>query len=41
MAIMHKVPIITTLTGARAAAAAIKELQKGDWQVRPLQEYVG
>jgi carbamoyl-phosphate synthase large subunit len=39
MAILHKIPIITTLTGARAAASAIKALQKGDWGVRPLQEY--
>jgi hypothetical protein len=37
MAVLHKVPMITTLTGARAAAAAIRELQKGDWGVRPLQ----
>jgi hypothetical protein len=31
--------MITTLTGARAAAQAIQALQKGDWTVRPLQEY--
>jgi len=41
MAVLHKVPMITTLTGARAAAGAIKALQKNDWTVRPLQEYVG
>ena len=41
MAILNKVPIITTLTGARAAAAAIRELQKGDWTVRPIQAYFG
>jgi carbamoyl-phosphate synthase large subunit len=41
MAVLHKVPMITTLTGARAAASAIKALQQGDWGVRPLQEYVG
>ena len=40
MAVLHKVPMITTLTGARAAASAIQALQKGDWGVRPLQEYV-
>ncbi|HEY7119537.1 MAG TPA: carbamoyl-phosphate synthase large subunit [Tepidisphaeraceae bacterium] len=40
MAVLHKVPMITTLTGARAAASAIKALQKGDWGVKPLQEYV-
>jgi len=39
MAITHRVPIITTLTGARAAAAAIKEMQKGELTVRPLQAY--
>jgi carbamoyl-phosphate synthase large subunit len=39
MAILHRVPIITTLTGARAAAQAIKALQQGEWTVRPLQEY--
>jgi carbamoyl-phosphate synthase large subunit len=40
MAVLHKVPMITTLTGARAATSAIQALQKGDWGVRPLQEYV-
>src|SRR3954465_7995281 len=40
MAVLHKVPMITTLTGARAAASAIQALQQGDWGVRPLQEYV-
>ena len=29
------------VTAAHAAAMAILELQKGDWDVRPLQEYVG
>jgi len=41
MAVLHKIPMITTLTGARAAAQAIQALQKGDWTVRPLQEYFG
>src|SRR5206468_12564045 len=40
MAVLHKIPMITTLTGARAAASAIQALQQGDWGVRPLQEYV-
>jgi carbamoyl-phosphate synthase large subunit len=40
MAVLHKIPMITTLTAARAAASAIKALQKNDWTVRPLQEYV-
>jgi carbamoyl-phosphate synthase large subunit len=39
MAVLNKVPIVTTTTGAMAAARAIKELRKGDWDVRPLQEY--
>ena len=38
-AVLNKVPIVTTLTAARAAAAAIGELQRADWGVRPLQEY--
>jgi carbamoyl-phosphate synthase large subunit len=39
MAILNKVPIVTTITGAHAAAKAIEALQKGDWGVKPLQEY--
>jgi carbamoyl-phosphate synthase large subunit len=39
MSVLHKVPIVTTLTGASAAVRAIAALQKGDWDVRPLQEY--
>jgi carbamoyl-phosphate synthase large subunit len=39
MAVMQKVPIVTTLTGAAAAAKAIGALQKGDWEVHPLQSY--
>jgi carbamoyl-phosphate synthase large subunit len=41
MSVVNKVPIVTTITGAIAVAKAIQELQKGDWGVRPLQEYVG
>jgi hypothetical protein len=37
--VLHKVPIVTTLTGAHAAARAILELQKSGWDVHPLQEY--
>jgi carbamoyl-phosphate synthase large subunit len=40
LAVLNKVPIVTTITGATAAAKAIAELQKGDWGVRPLQEYM-
>ena len=39
MAVLHKVPIVTTVTGALAAAKAIVAMQHGDWGVRPLQEY--
>jgi carbamoyl-phosphate synthase large subunit len=39
MSVLNKVPIVTTLTGASAAVRAIAELQKGDWNVRPLQAY--
>ncbi len=38
-ALTHRVPIVTTITGARAAVQAIQALQKGDWSVRPLQDY--
>jgi carbamoyl-phosphate synthase large subunit len=40
MAVLHKVPIFTTITAANAVTKAIQQLQKGDWGVRPLQEYV-
>ena len=39
MAVLNKVPIVTTITGANAAARAIQALQKGEWGVRPLQAY--
>ena len=39
LSVLHKVPIVTTLTGAHAAARAIVELQKAGWDVRPLQSY--
>ncbi len=39
MSVMNKVPIVTTITGARAAIRGIAELQKHGWQVKPLQEY--
>jgi len=39
MAVMHKVPIVTTVTGANAAARAIKAMQSGGWSVKPLQDY--
>jgi carbamoyl-phosphate synthase large subunit len=39
MAVLNKVPMITTLTGAVATAKAIVALQKSDWGVKPLQAY--
>ncbi len=39
MSVMHKVPILTTITAARAGARGIAELQKDGWAVKPLQEY--
>jgi carbamoyl-phosphate synthase large subunit len=39
MAVLNKVPIVTTITGASAAARAIRAMQEGQWGVRPLQEY--
>jgi carbamoyl-phosphate synthase large subunit len=39
LAVVHKVPIVTTITGGNAAAKAIQAMQKGDWGVNPLQEY--
>ncbi|MEA2708305.1 MAG: carbamoyl-phosphate synthase large subunit [Phycisphaerales bacterium] len=41
MSVVHKVPILTTITAANAAARAIVQLQKTGWDVRPLQEYAG
>ena len=38
-AVLHKIPIITTITAARAASEAIAALQSGAWTVKPLQEY--
>jgi carbamoyl-phosphate synthase large subunit len=39
MAILNKVPIVTTITGANAAAKAILAMQKSEWSVKPLQAY--
>ena len=39
LTVMNKIPMITTLTGAHAAAQAIGAMQAEDWTVRPLQEY--
>jgi carbamoyl-phosphate synthase large subunit len=39
LAVLNRVPIITTLTAANAAAKAIRQLQKENWSVKPLQAY--
>ena len=38
-AVMHNIPLITTITGARAAVRAIRALKSGDWDVQALQDY--
>ena len=39
MALLGKVPIVTTITGANAAARSIVAMQQAEWDVRPLQDY--
>ncbi|WP_088891856.1 carbamoyl-phosphate synthase large subunit [Leptolyngbya ohadii] len=39
-ALSYKIPIVTTIAGAKATAAAIRALQSQTLEVRPLQEYV-
>jgi carbamoyl-phosphate synthase large subunit len=41
MAVLNRVPIVTTITGAHAAARAIRAMQKEQWKVKSLQAYVG
>jgi carbamoyl-phosphate synthase large subunit len=38
-AVMHNIPLITTMAGARATARAIRALRAGNWNVRALQDY--
>ncbi|UCD37342.1 MAG: carbamoyl-phosphate synthase large subunit [Fidelibacterota bacterium] len=40
-AIHHRVPVITTLSGARAMVRAIRRMQTGNFQVQSLQELFG
>ncbi len=39
LALLQRVPLITTVTGAVAAAKAIDAMQKEKWGVKPLQEF--
>jgi carbamoyl-phosphate synthase large subunit len=39
MAVLNRIPMITTITGANAAVRAIEALRKGQWGVKPLQAY--
>jgi carbamoyl-phosphate synthase large subunit len=41
MAVLHKIPMITTLTGASASARAIRAMKSQSWGVKPLQAYFG
>jgi carbamoyl-phosphate synthase large subunit len=38
-AVMHNIPLITTMAGARATVRAIRALRAGNWNVRALQDY--
>jgi carbamoyl-phosphate synthase large subunit len=39
MTLVYNIPYATTISGAEAAAEAVEQLQRGDWDVRTLQEY--
>jgi carbamoyl-phosphate synthase large subunit len=38
-AVLNRVPMVTTLTGAAAAAKAIAAIRRDGWGVKPLQAY--
>jgi carbamoyl-phosphate synthase large subunit len=40
-ALLQKIPIVTTIAGANATAAAIRSLQSQPLEVKSLQEYLG
>lgn len=40
-ALVYKVPLVTTIAGARATAAAIRSLQSQPLEVKALQDYLG
>jgi len=37
--LVYNIPYTTTVAGAKAMAEAVEELQRGDWDVKTLQEY--
>ncbi|NLJ28970.1 MAG: carbamoyl-phosphate synthase large subunit [Deltaproteobacteria bacterium] len=37
--LLYNIPYTTTISGARAMAEAVEELQRGDWDVKTIQEY--
>jgi carbamoyl-phosphate synthase large subunit len=39
-ALAYKIPIVTTIAGARATAAAIRTLQQGPLDVKAIQDYI-
>jgi carbamoyl-phosphate synthase large subunit len=39
MSVLRRIPIVTTIAGAHAAARAIQSLRSSGWSVRPLQSY--
>ncbi len=39
LAVINRIPIVTTITGASAAARAIKAIKDSGWDVKPLQSY--
>jgi carbamoyl-phosphate synthase large subunit len=39
MSVLNRIPIVTTIAGASAAARAIRAMQTGGWSVKPLQAY--
>jgi carbamoyl-phosphate synthase large subunit len=41
MAVLNRVPIVTTVAGAHAAARAIRAMQSEQWKVKSLQAYMG
>ncbi len=40
-AVVYKIPLITTIAGAKATAAAIRSLQSQPLEVKALQDYIG